>query len=72
MYGMYHHLAWTFTCPPFSLYKELRQLALTLENGVRQVSNKDQVKSENAVRQNGTGKYTTKALAFCPRSRTSP
>jgi len=71
MYGVYHHLAWTFTCPT-SLCKKLRKPALTLENSVRWVSNKDQVKSENAVRQNGTGKYTTKALAFRPRSRTSP
>ena len=62
---------WTFACPP-SLRKELRQPTLTLENGIKWVSNKARVKSENAIRQNGTGKYTTKALAFRPRSRTSP
>ena|ERR1700733_6777196 len=71
MYGMYHHPSWTFVCPP-SLHKEHRQPALTLGNNIRWVSNKVQVKSENVIRRNGTGKYTMKALAFRPRSRTSP
>jgi len=48
---------------------ELGQLTLThtdLGKGIRYVSNKVWVESKQIIRQNGTGKYTMKALAFCP------
>jgi hypothetical protein len=52
--------------------KELEGIALTLESGIRYVSNKVRAEGKHAVRQNGTGKCTVKALAFRPRRRTSP
>ena len=43
-----------------------------LEKGARYVSNKVQAERKQIIRRNGTGKYTVKACAFCPRRRTSP
>ena len=51
--------------------KELEGFTLTLEDGIRCISDKVQAESKQSVRQNGTGKCTAKALAFYPRRRTS-
>jgi hypothetical protein len=69
MCGMYHHSTWL---TPLLSNKELKGLTLTLEKGVRYVSNKVWMEHKQIIRRNGAGKHTVKALAFCPRRRTSP